>query len=124
MEAYFKQVSQCPGIQQRRTAPATTFRAQAATWLASLATRRRKPVKQSTIHSWRQALNKWVLPNLGDRLLSDVGNTALKELTEMLDAGLSTQSIVNYTKVAKMVVASAVSSEGDQLYPRKWNHDL
>jgi integrase len=107
------------------TAPATTFRGQAATWLASLATRRRKPVKQSTIHGWRQALNKWVLPNLGDRLLADVGNAALKELTEkMLDAGLSTQSIVNYTKVAKMVVASAVNSEGDQLYPRKWNHDF
>jgi hypothetical protein len=49
----------------------------------------------------------------------------MKELTEkMLDAGLSTQSIVNYTKVAKMIVASAVSSEGDQLYPRKWNHDF
>ena len=31
---------------------------------------------------------------------------------------------VNYTKVTKMVVASAVSSEGDQLYPRKWNHDF
>jgi integrase len=42
----------------------------------------------------------------------------------MLDAGLSTQSIVNYAKVAKMVVASAVNSEGDQLYPRKWNHDF
>lgn len=43
---------------------------------------------------------------------------------KMLDAGLSTQSIVNYTKVAKMVVASAVGSEGDPLYPRKWNHDF
>lgn len=107
------------------TAPATTFRAQALTWIASLSTRRRKPVKQSTIHGWKQALNKWVLPNLGDRLLADVGNAALKELTDkMLDAGLSTQSIVNYTKVAKMIVASAVSSEGDQPYPRKWNHDF
>jgi integrase len=107
------------------TAPATTFRAQAAKWIESLPTRRRKPVKQSTIHGWKQALNKWLLPNLGKRLLADVGNGAMKELTEkMLDAELSTQSIVNYTKVAKMVVASAVSSEGDQLYPRKWNHDF
>jgi hypothetical protein len=32
------------------TAPATTFCAQATKWIASLATRRRKPVKPATIH--------------------------------------------------------------------------
>ena len=107
------------------TAPATTFRAQAAKWIASLATRRRKPVKPATIHGWHQALNKWLLPNLGDMLLSDVGNAALKELIEkMASAELSAQSIVNYTKVVKMVVASAVDAEGEQIHPRKWNHDF
>lgn len=98
---------------------------QAEKWIKSLATRRRKPVKPATIFGWQQALNKWVIPNLGGKLLADVGNAAMKELVEkMADAGLSSQSIINYTKVVKMVVASAVDNEGEQIYPRKWNLDF
>jgi integrase len=107
------------------TAPATTFRAQAEKWIASLSTRRRKPVKPATIHGWRQSLNKWILPMLGDRLLTDISNGALRELVDqMAAAGLSAQSIVTHAKVVKMVVASAVNSDGEQIYPRKWNHDF
>jgi integrase len=70
-------------------------------------------------------LDKWVLPNLGDRLLADVKNGALKELVEkMADAGLSPKTIHTHAQVVKIVVASAVNSEGDQIYPRKWNHDF
>lgn len=107
------------------TAPATTFRAQAKKWIESLPTRRRKPVKPATIAGWQPALDKWILPNLGDKLLAEVSNGALRELVEeMAAAGLSPKTIVNYSKVVKMVVASAVDSDGEQLYPRKWNHDF
>jgi integrase len=107
------------------TAPATTFRAQAAIWIQAVSTRRRKPVKPATISGWQHSLYKWVLPNLGDLLLADVGNAALKLLVEkMFCAGLSPQTIVTHSKVVKMVVASAVDSEGEQTYPRKWNHNF
>jgi len=107
------------------TAPGITFRFQAERWIEALSTRRRKPVKPATIWGWELALKKWLLPNLGDRTLSEVGNAALKELVEkMATAGLSAQTIINYTKVVKMVVASAVNAEGEQLHPRKWNHDF
>jgi hypothetical protein len=39
-------------------------------------------------------------------------------------AKLSPKTIVNYTQVVKLVVASAVDPNGEQLYPRKWNHDF
>ena len=42
----------------------------------------------------------------------------------MAAADLSAQTTVTYTKVVKMVLASAVDAEGEQLYPRKWNHDF
>ena len=42
----------------------------------------------------------------------------------MVAAGLSPKTIVNYSQVVKLVVASAVNAEGNQLYPRKWNHDF
>jgi integrase len=107
------------------TAPATTFRAQAEKWIASLATRRRKPVKPATIFGWRHALNKWILPNIGERSLSEVSNGVLRDLVEkMAAARLSAQSIVTYSRVVKMVVASTVNEEGEQIYPRKWNHDF
>ena len=107
------------------TSPATTLREQAEKWIASLPTRRRRPVKPATIHGWRHALDKWVLPNLGDKLLSEVSNGALRSLVEkMSSAGLGPQSMIAYSNVVKMVVASAVNDNGDQLYPRQWNHDF
>ena len=107
------------------TSPATTFRAQAERWIAAMPTRRRKPVKPATIRGWRHALDKWLLPNLGDKLLSEVSNAALRSLVEQMAAGgLSAQSIISYSRVVKMVVASAVNDNGDQLYPRQWNHDF
>jgi integrase len=30
----------------------------------------------------------------------------------------------NYVQVVKLVVASAVNDEGEQIYPRTWNHDF
>jgi hypothetical protein len=45
----------------------------------------------------------------------------MKQLTvKMAASGLSAQSLINFTKVVKMVVASAVNDEGEQIYPRKW----
>jgi integrase len=107
------------------TAPATSFRAQASRWIESLSTRRRKPVKPCTISNWQHALDKWVLPTLGDKFLGDLSNAALRELVEkMAAAGLSAKSIVNYSLPVKLVLASAVDSEGEQIYPRVWNDDF
>ena len=107
------------------TAPATTFRAQAESWIASLPTRRRKPVKPSTIVGWKCALDNWILPNVGDKALSEVSNGAVRDLVEKMSAaGLAEKTIVNYTQVVKLVMASAVDADGDQIYPRKWNHDF
>jgi integrase len=107
------------------TAPGTPFRTQARSWILAVSTRRRKPVKPATIAGWQHSLNKWVLPNLGDLLLADVNNAALKELVEkMYSAGLSPQTIVTHVKVVKMVVASATNTNGEQIHPRKWNHDF
>jgi hypothetical protein len=69
---------------------------------------------------------KWINPNIGDLPLSEVNNRALKVLVaKMSDHGLSPKTITgNYVPVVKMVVASAVDEQGEQIYPRKWNHDF
>jgi len=107
------------------TAPATTFRQQAESWIASLPARKRRPVKPATISGWGDALNAWLLPHLGDKLLADVSNKAVRELVEKMSAaGLSAKTIVNYVQVVKLVLASAVDEEGEQIYPRTWNHNF
>jgi integrase len=42
----------------------------------------------------------------------------------MVAAELSPKTISNYVQVVKMVVASAVNDNGDQLHPCTWNHDF
>src|SRR5437667_6597749 len=62
---------------------------------------------------------------LGDTPLAQIGNAALRMLVDKMQAaGLAPKTIVNYSQVVKLVLASALSVEGEQLYPRKWNHDF
>ena len=57
--------------------------------------------------------------------LAEVSNAALKLLIEtMASGGLSAKTIVSYSLVPKLVVASVVTADGEQVYPRKWNHDF
>jgi integrase len=94
-------------------------------WLVSLQARKRRRLKPATISGWRDALNAWLLPNLGGKLRADVSNKAVRDLVgKMSTAGLSAKTIVNYVQVVKLVVASAVNDEGEQIYPRTWNHDF
>jgi hypothetical protein len=61
----------------------------------------------------------------GSHPLSEVNNGVLKRLVAtMSGARLSPKTIKTYTGVAKMVVGSAVDEEGEELYPRKWNHEF
>jgi integrase len=102
-----------------------TFSEQASCWLTSARTRQRKPVAPSTLEDWERILKNWLNPHLGALPLSEVNNGAMKKLVAvMFKAGLSAKTIETYTGVAKMVVGSAVNSEGEQLYPRKWNHEF
>jgi integrase len=105
--------------------PGTTFRQQAERWIDSVSIRKRKPVKPATVYGWQHCLDKWILPNLGNKLLSEVRNSVLRQFVEILSAaGLAPKTIVNVVTVVKLVVASAVDEEGDQLHPRVWNHEF
>ena len=58
-------------------------------------------------------------------MLADISNGALRELVDkMAAAELSAKSIVSHAAVVKMVLASAVNADGDQLYPRTWNAEF
>jgi integrase len=102
-----------------------TFREQAESWLEQMENRKRRPVAPSTLVTWQCCLENWLNPNIGHMPLDNVKNLALKNLgIKMVDGGLGESAIRGYTNVVKMVVASAINEEGEELYPRKWNHSF
>ncbi|MDR3725961.1 MAG: tyrosine-type recombinase/integrase [Terracidiphilus sp.] len=103
----------------------TTFEEHAESWLKQLRERKRKPLAHSTLSLWESCLTNWINPDIGLLPLSHVNNAALKQVVAVMSkGGLSPKSIDNYAQVVKMVVASAMNEEGEQLFPRKWNHDF
>lgn len=100
-----------------------TFKRQSEQWLRSLSARKRNPLEQTTIDTRRYALDKWIYPFLGTRLLGEVNNRAMKELVEHMACKLSPASIRDYSNIVKGVVASAIDENGEELFPRKWNEE-
>jgi integrase len=109
------------------TSPTTTFKQQAQWWLDEMragrivSRKKRKPIKPATLAGYQAAVN-WLNESIGSTPLVDIKNEVAKQLViKMQAADLADKTIVNYFQVVKAVVASAVSSEGEQLYPRNWN---
>jgi integrase len=102
-----------------------TFREQAEWWLEHSQTRNRRPIKPATVANWRSHIGCWLNPNIGDLPLGSFGNAAMKELvSKLVKAGLKASSIHTITTVAKLVKASAVDQNGEQLYPQVWNSEF
>ncbi len=101
-----------------------TFSEQAQRWIDHLRTRKRKPVAESSIEDAERTLKNWINPHIGNCPVSDVNNGVLKTLVAIMSkGGLSPKSIENYIQVPKAVVASVLDEDGNQVYPRKWNHE-
>jgi integrase len=103
----------------------STFREFAKQWVEKCRTRKRKPIKPSTLCNWESILDNHLLPVLGSTPLPSVDNRAMKVLVEgLVHKGLSPQTIKNIVQVAKLVKASATDENGNESYPTKWNHEF
>jgi len=112
-------------VVQQHKGGVVTFKQQSESWLKRLRARKRKPVSSDTIDDWEGVLNNWINPAIGDCPVSDVNNGVLKKVvTTMVEKGLSPKTVENYLQVPKMVVASVVDDDGNQVYPREWNHEF
>ena len=100
-----------------------TFREQSKIWLEQSQTRKRKPIRATTIPTIRGALDKWILPEIGQLPLGEAARyPAMKALvTKMNSGGLSAQTVNSYFRMAAAVVHSAEDAEGSQMFPHKWD---
>lgn len=109
------------------TSPTITFKEQAQWWLDEMragrivSRKKRAPIKPATLAGYQAAVN-WLNETIGATALADIKNEVAKQLViKMRAASLADKTVVNYFQVVRAVVTSAVSSEGEQLYPRNWN---
>jgi hypothetical protein len=68
------------------------------------------------------ALNKWILPVLGDLPLAKVINITVKPLVDMMKkANLAAETVNEHVKYVKQVVASPKDgATGEPIHHRKW----
>ena len=102
-----------------------TVNEQAAKFIIDSLTRRRSPIKAATARAYQSHITKWINPYLGNAPVSSIQNGMAKDFIASLHrAGLKPASINAIFMTLKLVIASAVTEEGDQLYDVKWNPDF
>jgi len=101
------------------------FVEQAPIFFERIQTRKRHPVKPATLSAYRNAINNWIVPSIGEQDLETFSNGALKTFIHKLVVLRKSPATIQQTvTVVKLIVASAVTPEGDPLYPRTWNNDF
>jgi integrase len=101
------------------------FQTQAEAYMQEIQNRRRQPVRGSTAKVYQSYLDSRILPVLGRMDVQVVENGVAKAFLVDLNASKLAPATINAVfKVIKAVVASAVDLNGNELYPRTWNHDF
>jgi len=102
-----------------------TFREQSEIWLHHMQNRKRRPIRQSYAVTIQGALDKWILPVLGNLPLANVDNLSVKPLIEKMSAaGLSARTVNKYIEHVKQIVESLLNPNGEPIHNRKWNADV
>jgi integrase len=97
-----------------------SFRDQAKTYVRWAITRDREPIRDTS--SIEAALNKWILPAIGDLPLGNVHNITVKPLVTKMKKSLSARTVNKYVEYIGQVVASLKDGKtGEPVHPRKWD---
>ena len=99
-----------------------TFREQSEVWLKNSQNRKRDPIGNSYAVTIQGALDKWILPVIGDLPLGSVDNLTLKPLIDKMSAaGLSARTINKYVEFVQQTVASLKGANGEPVHKRVWD---
>jgi integrase len=114
---YFKEVVQPQSC-------GVTFREQSKLWLQQLLNRRRNPIRQGYAVTIQGALDKWILPEIGELPLGNVDNLSVRPLIEkMCGSGLKPRTVNKYMEHVKQIVESLKAVNGEPVFSRKWDAD-
>lgn len=101
------------------------FEKQAEQYMTWIQTRKRQPIRPASARIYQSYLDSHILPRLGDLSTYEIDNREAKKfVAELNSLGLAPTTINQIFNVMTAVIASAVDENGEELYPRKWNHDF
>jgi integrase len=98
----------------------TTFADQSVEYMRGLRMNR-KQRRLGTLDAYQSYLDAHLLPQIGSRALSDLDNAAAKAFFRPISDKLAASTVKGIFNVFKGVIASAVDSNGNQIYPQTWN---
>jgi len=102
-----------------------TIQSAAEFWLSSLEHRKRRPAKPATLNTLRSYVRAHVNPHLGDQEIVTFGNAQMRDFVASLAAkNLAPKTILEVSNAVRQIVASVVDSNGDEVFPRKWNSEF
>jgi integrase len=101
------------------------FKQQAEKFIRESQTRRRNPVRPQTARIYQSYLDQHILPEIGEAPLTVIENGRMREFIGRISGKkLSPSTVCQIFNVVTAVIASAVDENGNQIYPRTWNHDF
>src|SRR5712672_1941522 len=83
-----------------------TFGEQADIFIERLQTRKRNPIKDSSLESYRSYARCWIVPLLGSTALAEFTPVAMRSFVEKLSVSLGPKSINEVVSLTKQIVAS------------------
>jgi hypothetical protein len=84
------------------------FQTQSENWLQHLETRKKNPVKPSSLAQFRSHLN-WLIPKMGDVPLNLVNNKLTRDVLSKLS--VSPKTVSCYATTIKAIVGSALDDD-------------
>jgi len=99
-----------------------TFHEQSEVWLRQLQNRKRRPIRKGYAVTIQGALDKWIVPTIGNLPLANVDNLSVKPLIEKMSAaGLKPRTVNKYMEHVKQVVESLKDPKGEPIHTRRWD---
>ena len=103
----------------------TTVAEQFQIYINQISTRKRSPVKQSTLDRYQSYWRTWIQPNIGYMDIAAVENGTMKKLVStMARQGLGASAIFGVTNCVKGIVSSVMDDNGNELLARTWNAEF
>jgi integrase len=101
-----------------------TFAEQGEIWIERLRTRKRKPIKESSLAAYQSYLDNWIYPLIGQKKLAKFGPLEMKDFVSQLAAHLGSKSTNEVVAATKQIVGSVTNEHGLSMFPRAWSADF
>src|ERR1700733_11882375 len=93
-----------------------TIRQACIAWLEHSKTRKRNPLKESSLAVYESYADRWITPLLGDVLLAEFTPLVMKNFVTKISVSLGPKSVNELVSFAKSIVSSVRDEQGLEMF--------